>query len=235
MSMTSQFVSYVTTSANWDGDRGILHRTVEHLRLSGIAVVGASAVALPIGIWLGHVRRGGLVAQSVVNVGRAVPSLAILALLFPLSLQYGFGLGFWPTLVALVILAIPPMFTNAYTAIRSVDPSVVEASRGMGMRPIEVLTRVEVPSGLALILTGVRIATLQVIATATLGAYVGFNGLGSFINEGFRQRDDAKLLTGAVAVALCALVIDLAFGVVARSAMPWRTPKARRPRKDLNT
>jgi osmoprotectant transport system permease protein len=92
----------------------------------------------------------------------------------------------------------------------------------MGMRPLEVLTRVEIPAGLALILTGVRIATLQVIATATLGAYVGFNGLGSFITEGFLQRNDAKLLTGAVAVALCALVVDLLFGLITRRAMPWR-------------
>ena len=222
MSITSEFVTYVTTSEHWNGERGILHRAIEHLRLSGIAVVAAAAIALPVAIWLGHGRRGGFAAQSVVNVGRAVPSLAILALLFPLSLRYGFGLGFWPTLVALVILAVPPMFTNAYTAIRSVDPFVVEASRGMGMRPFEVVTRVEVPNGLALILTGVRIATLQVIATATLGAYVGFNGLGSFINEGFRQQDNGKLLTGAVAVALIALLVDVGFGAVVRRATPWR-------------
>ena len=222
--MINQFTTYVTTAANWHGDRGILHRTVEHLRLSGAAVVIAALIALPIAVWLGHTRRGGLVVQSVVNIGRAVPSLAILALLFPLSLRYGFGLGFWPTLGALVILAVPPMFTNAYTAIRSVDPSIVESSLGMGMRGFEVVTRVEVPSGMTLILTGVRIATLQVIATATLGAYVGFNGLGSFINEGFRQQDNGKLLTGAVAVALTALLVDVVFGVVVRRATPWRAP-----------
>ena len=222
--MIHEFTTYITTAANWHGDRGILHRTVEHLRLSGTAVVIAALIALPIAVWLGHTRRGGLVVQSFVNIGRAVPSLAILALLFPLSLRYGFGLGFWPTLGALVILAVPPMFTNAYTAIRSVDPSIVESSLGMGMRGLEVVTRVEVPSGLTLILTGVRIATLQVIATATLGAYVGFNGLGSFINEGFRQQDNGKLLTGAVAVALTALLVDVAFGVVVRRATPWRTP-----------
>jgi osmoprotectant transport system permease protein len=216
------FYDYVTTAGHWHGTSGITHRTVEHLRLSLYAVLAAAIVALPPAVVLGRLKRGGLFAQSVVNVGRAIPSLAILALLFPLSLRYGFGLGFWPTFAALVILAVPPMFTNAYAAIRNVDPSVIEASRGMGMRPLEVLTRVEIPSGLALILTGVRIATLQVIATATLGAYVGFNGLGSFINEGFRQRDDAKLVTGAVAVALCALVIDLIFGIAARRSMPWR-------------
>ena len=226
--MIRAFLDYVTTASNWSGTRGIGHRTIEHLRLSGAAVIAAALLALPPAVWLGRSKRGGLLAQSIVNVGRAVPSLAILALLFPISLRYGFGLGFWPTFIALVILAAPPMFTNAYTGIRSVDPSMVEASRGMGMRPLEVLTRVEIPSGLALILTGVRIATLQVIATATLGAYVGFNGLGSFINEGFRQRDDAKLLTGAVAVALCALAVDLAFGVLTRRAMPWRAPKPQR-------
>lgn len=207
---------------DWWGTAGLIHRTTEHLRLSLFAVIAAALIALPPALVLGRLRRGGLLAQSVVNIGRAVPSLAILALLFPLSLRYGFGLGFWPTFAALVILAVPPMFTNAYAGIRSVDPSIVEASRGMGMRPLEVLTRVEIPSGLALILTGIRIATLQVIATATLGAYVGFNGLGSFINEGFRQRDDTKLVSGAIAVALCALVVDLLFGIAARRSMPWR-------------
>ncbi len=217
------FLNYVTTTSHWSGNRGIGHRTIEHLRLSFSATMVAAVLALPVAAWLGHVRRGGLAAQSIVNIGRAIPSLAILALVFPLSLQYGFGLGFWPTFTALVILAVPPMFTNAYAGVRSVDPSIVEASLGMGMKPSEVLLRVEVPSAMALITAGVRIATLQVIATATLGAYVGFNGLGSFIREGFRQRDNAKLLTGAVAVAVCALSVDLIFGVIARRAMPWRT------------
>jgi osmoprotectant transport system permease protein len=168
------------------------------------------------------------VTQWIVNIGRAVPSLAILAILFPLSLEYGFGLGFWPTLGALVFLGVPPMFTNAYVGVTNVDPSIVEASRGMGMRPADVLWRVEIPSALTLVLTGVRVATLQVIATATLGAYVGFNCLGSFINEGIRQQDDGKLLTGAVAVALTALIVDLAFGFIIRRATPWaRTHKGR--------
>lgn len=216
------FLDFVSTDANWWGDNGLAVRGLAHLRVSFLAVVAAAVVALPPAVVLGRGRRGGLFVQSVVNVGRAVPSLAVLALLFPLSLRYGFGLGFWPTFAALVVLAVPPMFTNAYTGIRSVDPALVEASRGRGMRPHEVLTRVEIPSGLALILTGVRIATLQVIATATLGAYVGFNGLGSFITEGFLERNDAKLLTGAIAVATCALVADLLFGIAARRAMPWR-------------
>jgi osmoprotectant transport system permease protein len=218
-----EFVRFVSTGSNWSGTPGIAHRTAEHLRLSLIATVVAAVVALPLAVWLGHVRRGGFAAQSFVNVGRAIPSLAILAMLFPISLRYGFGLGFWPTFGALLILAVPPMFTNAYTGVRAVDPAVVDASLGMGMTPTEVLLRVEIPNALPLILTGVRIATLQVIATATLGAYVGFNGLGSFINEGFRQQDNGKLLTGAIAVALCALLVDAAFGVVVRRSTRWRS------------
>ncbi|MBW8825367.1 MAG: ABC transporter permease [Acidobacteria bacterium] len=227
----AQFGQYVTDHHHWDGPRGIPHRTVEHLRLSVTAMVAAAAVALPLGAWLGHVRRGGVVVQWLVNIGRAVPSLAILAILFPLSLRYGFGLGFWPTVPALVVLAIPPMFANAYAGVRGVDPATVEAARGMGLRPAQVLSRVEVPTALPLILTGVRVATLQVIATATLSAYVGFNGLGSFINEGFRQQDDAKLLTGAVAVATVALTVDALFVLLVRRATPWRMASARPSRK----
>jgi len=227
MSATTELVSYVTTSSHWTGERGIPWRTFEHLRLSASAVAVGIVIALPPAVWLGHVRRGGLLAQSLVNIGRAVPSLAVVAILFPLSLRYGFGLGFWPTFVALVLLAIPPMFTNAYVAVRTVEPAVVEAARGMGMKRAQVIGRVQVPSGLPLILGGVRVATLQVIATATLGAFVGFNGLGSFINEGFRQQDDGKLLTGAFLVALLALLVDIAFGRVVLRITPWRAaPRA---------
>jgi osmoprotectant transport system permease protein len=220
--MINLFWHFVTTAHNWSGHNGIGHRAAEHLRLSFAATIAAAVFAVPVAAWLGHIRRGGFVGQSAVNIGRAVPSLAVLALLFPLSLRYGFGLGFWPTFAALVVLAVPPMFANTYAAVRNVDPAVVDASRGMGMKGAEVLLRVEIPGGAGLILTGVRIAALQVIATATLGAYVGFNSLGSFINEGIGQRDDAKLLTGAVAVALCALVVDLAFGVIVRRATRWQ-------------
>lgn len=222
MGAVGDLVSFLTTADNWSGQRGIIHRTTEHLRLSGASLVVSGLIAIPPAVVLGHVRRGGFAAQSVVNIGRAVPSLAIVSILFPLSLQYGFGLGFWPTFGALVLLAAPPMFTNAYTGVRAVDPAVVEASRGMGMRPAQVIGRVEVPSALPLILAGVRVATLQVIATATLGAFVGFNALGSYIYEGFRQQDDGKLLTGALLVSLIALLVDLALGVVARRATPWR-------------
>ena len=227
MGAIQDVTDYVTTSSHWWGERGIVHRSIEHMRLSGASVLAGAAIAIPPALTLGHIRRGGLLAQSIVNIGRAVPSFAILALLFPLALQYGFGLGFWPTFGALVLLAIPPMFTNTYVGIRDVDPSIVEASRGMGMGPAQVLLRVETPIARPLMLTGVRIAAVQVVATATLGAFVGFNGLGSYINEGFRQQDDGKLLTGAVGVAILAFLTELFFSLVARRATPWLTPDRR--------
>lgn len=227
MGAVQDFTDYVTTSANWWGERGIVHRSIEHMRLSVAAVTAGAVIAIPLGLVFGHLKKGGFIVQSVVNVGRAIPSFAILALVFPLSLSYGFGLGFWPTFVALVPLAIPPMFTNTYVGVRGVDPSIVEASRGMGMGPAQVLLRVETPIARPLIITGVRVAALQVVATATLGAFVGFNGLGSFINEGFRQLDDGKLLTGAVAVAVLAFLTELLFSLIARRATPWLTPATR--------
>ena len=224
MGAIQDFTDFVTTSSNWWGERGIIHRSVEHMRLSGVSVLAASAIAIPSAMFFGHVKRGGLIAQSIVNIGRAMPSFAILALVFPISLQYGFGLGFWPTFAALVPLAIPPMFTNTYVGVRDVDPAIVEASRGMGMGGRQVLFRVEAPIAMPLILTGLRISSVQVVATATLGALVGFNGLGSYIFEGFAQQDDGKLYVGAVGVALLAIVTELFFSVIVRRATPWLSP-----------
>lgn len=221
MGAVQDFANYVSESSNWWGERGILHRSIEHMRLSGASVLAAAAVAVPSAMFFGHTKRGGLLAQSVVNIGRAIPSFALLALLFPLSLEYGFGLGFWPTLVALVLLAIPPMFTNTYIGVRDVDPAIMEASRGMGMGERQVLLRVEMPIALPLIITGMRLAAVQVVATATLGGLFGFNSLGSYIFEGFAQQDDGKLYTGAVGVAILAVLTELVFSLVAPRATPW--------------
>ncbi|MGH9187835.1 MAG: ABC transporter permease [Acidimicrobiales bacterium] len=214
---------FMTTEDNWWGGNGITQRLTDHVWISVVSVVIAALLALPPAMALGHIRRGGLIAATVVNIGRSIPTFAIVSLLFPISLSLGFteNLGFWPTTVALVLLAIPPMFTNAYTGIVGVEAPVVDASRGMGLRPAEVLWGVELPNALPLVITGVRVAAVQVVATATLGAYVGFGGLGAFINEGFSQNDDGKLLTGAVLVALLAIGVELGFGVVERVLTPW--------------
>jgi osmoprotectant transport system permease protein len=221
VSAWGEFVDYVTLADNWWGRRGIATRIEDHVTISVVATAAAAALAVPPALWLGHIRRGGAVATAVVNVGRAVPSFAIVALALPISLRYGFGLGFWPTVVALVALALPPIFTNTYAGVAGIDPAVSDAARGMGMRGGEVLWRVEVPNALPLLLTGMRISAVQVVATATLGAFVGFGGLGAFINEGFRQQDDGKQLTGAVLVALLAIATELLFGVGQRLLTPW--------------
>lgn len=228
MSAWGEFVDYVTLTDNWWGRRGIATRIVDHVEISVAATAIGAAVAIPAALWLGHIRRGGTVATAVVNVGRAVPSFAIVALALPFSLRYGFGLGFWPTMVALVALALPPIFTNTYAGITGIDDAVVDAARGMGMRGGEVLWRVEAPNALPLLLTGLRVSAVQVVATATLGAFVGFGGLGAFIYEGFRQNDDGKLLTGAVLVAVLSIATELLFGVGQRLLTPWLTRKATR-------
>lgn len=224
MEALGDFVSYVTTAEHWWGNRGILQRSYDHMRLSGLSVLIATVLAFPPAVVLGHIRRGGLLAVWIVNIGRALPSFAILALVLPISLSWGFGLGFWPTAVALVLLALPPIFTNTYTGIAEVQPGTVEAAVAMGMRPHEVATRVEIPSAMPLILTGLRVSSVQVVATATLGALVGFGGLGAYIIEGFAQQDDGKLLTGAVAVALLSVVTEAAFSGLQRLLTPWSRP-----------
>ena len=217
----NELFDYLSTADNWWGRQGIVRAVYDHVRLSGLATLIAVVIAVPPAVVLGHARRGGFLAVSVVNIGRAMPTFAILALVFPLSLRYGFGLGFWPTAFALVLLAIPPIFTNTYTGVRDVDPGVVGAATGMGMSPRQVLARVEVPNAVPLIVTGVRIAAVQVVATATLGALFGFGGLGALITKGIAQQDDGKLLTGALFVALLAIATEVAFGALERRLTPW--------------
>jgi len=221
MDAVSEFWDLVTTAANWSGERGITHRAYEHLRISLLATALAALLALPPALVLGHLKRGGAVAVSAVNLGRALPSFGIMLLAVPFSLRWGYGIGFWPAFVALVVLGVPPIFTNAYTGVRAVDQHTVEAALGMGMTRREVLLRVELPNAAPMILTGLRVATVQVIATATLAAYAGYQCLGSFVTEGLAAGDDAKLLTGAVTVAALSVCTDLAFAFTQRRATPW--------------
>jgi osmoprotectant transport system permease protein len=218
MHVLSEFWHYITTWDHWTGPHGIFALLFAHVRISLVATFVAALIALPPAVVLGHARRGGIVAISIINIGRAIPSLAIIA--FFTAFQF-FGFGYRPTLIALIALAIPPMFTNAYTGIRDVDRGVVEAARGMGMTPREVLLGVEVPSALPLIITGVRISAVQVVATATLGAIVAFECLGSLITQGLAEPNDGKLMTGAVLVALLALITDGFFALVQRALTPW--------------
>lgn len=220
-----QLWEHLTTADSWWGPNGLLALTWAHVKLSLVATGIAVALAVPAGVYLGHIRRGGVVAVSIVNVGRAVPTFAVIALVFPFSLRWGFGLGFWPTCVALVLLAVPPIFTNVYTGIRDVDPGMVEAARGMGMTGLQVLRKVEVPNGLPLIITGIRVAAVQVVATATLAALVGYKDLGTLILTGFATQNDGVLLSGALLVALLSIATDAGLGLVERLATPWQRTK----------
>jgi osmoprotectant transport system permease protein len=189
----------------------LLSKTGEHLELSGVSLVIAILLALPLGLWLGHRHRGFLFAASVANVGRALPSVVLIA--FGLTIL---GIGFWNNTAALVVLAVPPILTNAYSAIDGVDRDVVEAARGMGYTDFQILTRVELPLGLPLVIAGIRISAIFVIATATIAAVAGGGGLGEII-----VNQASYGLAGVVAASLC--VSALAFlaagllGLVLRS------------------
>ncbi len=219
---------YLTSDAAWSGNRGLPALAWAHVKLSLLSVVVAGAIAIPPAVVLGHVRRGALLAVSVVNIGRAIPTFAIVVLIFPFSLRWGFSLGFWPTFIALVLLAIPPIFTNTYTGVRDVPPDALEAARGMGMEASEIIRKVEVPVAWPLIITGLRISAVQVVATATLGALVGYRNLGTPIVQGFTQSDKGPLLAAAIAVTLLALLTDWMFALAERRLAPWRSPKGRR-------
>jgi osmoprotectant transport system permease protein len=208
-------LAFFTTAANYWGPEGIVHRMQEHLVLSFVSLVVALAVALPIGLVLGHTGRGGPLAINVSNLGRAVPSFAILVLMASII-----GIGWKPAFVALVALAIPPVVTNTYTAIRSVDTEVRESAVGMGLTGGQVLTRVEVPMGLPLIMAGVRTSAVQVVATASLAALVGWGGLGRFIIDGLAVRNFVKVFAGALLVALLSLLVEIGLSAVQRAVVP---------------
>jgi osmoprotectant transport system permease protein len=201
----------------------LLQRTVEHIQISAVALAVALAVGLPLALWLGHSGRGGFVAINSSNVGRALPTLALLALLLPVT-----GLSDTTTIVALAALAIPPILTNAYTGVRGVDRDVVEAARGMGMRGGQILGRVELPLAAPVVIAGIRTSAVQVVATATLGAVIAGGGLGRFIVDGFAAGDVPQLVTGAIAVAVLSVLTELGLGAVERLVTPTGTTLARR-------
>lgn len=218
MSLLADTARWFVDPAHWQGSDAISTRILEHLALSALAVLIGCAIALPVGLYLGHTGRFGFIAVNVANVGRALPSLALLALALPIAFALGLGLGFWPTLIAMVPLALPPVLTNAYVAVRTVDADVIEAARGMGLSGPGILRRVELPLALPLILSGVRTGAVNVVATATLGALVAWGGLGRFIVDGLALQEYDRLLAGALLVAGLAIVVEVTFGTVERLA-----------------
>jgi osmoprotectant transport system permease protein len=210
-----RLVEWFSAPAQWSGPNAIPARVLEHLGYTLLAVVIAAVIALPLGALIGHTRRGELAVVGVANGLRALPELGVLVL-FVLLL----GLGLLPPTLALVLLAIPPMLAGAYSGVAGADPGAVDAARGMGMRESQILLQVEVPSAVPLVLGGVRFATLQVIATATIAAYVGLGGLGRYILDGFSVRDYPQVLGGALVVAVLSIVVELVLQGLGRLVTP---------------
>jgi osmoprotectant transport system permease protein len=219
MSLLADVARWFADPAHYRGGDAVQTRVFEHLELSAFPVLVALAIALPVGLYLGHTGRFAFVAVSVANIGRALPSLALLALVLIPVVSLGLGLGFWPTVVALIPLAIPPILTNAYVAIRNVDRDVIEASRGMGLGEAQILRRIELPLGLPLVLAGIRTASVNVVATATLGAVVASGGLGRYIVDGFALQEYDRLFAGALLVALLAIMVEAGIGALERRAV----------------
>ncbi|MFF9065439.1 ABC transporter permease [Streptomyces sp. NPDC014891] len=207
--------SWLTTSGHWSGENGVWHRLAEHLFLTVVCLVISCVIALPVALLLGHLGKGGALAVNLSNVGRAVPTFAVLVLLLlsPIGTY-----GQWPTIIALVLFAVPPLLTNAYVGMRGVDPDVVRAARGMGMTGRQTLTLVEVPLAMPLILTGVRIAAVQLVATATVAALAGGGGLGRIITAGFNLASTPQVVAGAFLVAVLALLVEGVFEAAQRLA-----------------
>ncbi|GGY10480.1 ABC transporter permease [Streptomyces hiroshimensis] len=219
MGVVERTWTWLATGAHWSGTDGVWHRLGEHLFLTVVCLVLSCAIALPVAVLLGHLGKGGALAVNLSNAGRAVPTFAVLVLLLlsPLGTH-----GSWPTVIALVLFAIPPLLTNAYVGMREVDRDVVEAARGMGMTGRQLIARVELPLAFPLIVTGVRTAAVQVVATTTLAALPGGGGLGRIITAGFRLTDTAQVVAGALLVAVLALIVEGVLVVAERLLDPVR-------------
>ncbi|HEX7224593.1 MAG TPA: ABC transporter permease [Candidatus Limnocylindria bacterium] len=228
MEFLGEVVAWFADPATWSGSDGIPTRIGEHLVLSIIPLLVAIAVALPIGAWIGHTGRAVNLVINVANIGRAIPSLAILAVVTMLLQAWLVDIGLRSvsseiaTIIAMTALALPPILTNTYVGVSEVDADLVEAGRGMGMTARQVLRRVELPVALPVILAGIRTAAVQVVATATLGAVFATGGLGRYIIDGIAQRRYDAVLAGAVLVAALSILTEVGFTLVERRTAPGR-------------
>jgi osmoprotectant transport system permease protein len=216
---------YLNDPFNWTRRGGILDLLTEHVLISAAAVLLGAALALPLGMLLGSTGRGGGAVVVLSNVSRAVPTLALLTVFAVTPL----GFSDTATILALALFAFPPMLTNTFVGFREVDRDVREAARAMGMSPGQVVARVELPLALPLVMTGVRTAAVQVVATATLAALVGGGGLGRIINLGFGQQDYAVMIAGALLVAVLSLLTEVLLVLLTAALTPgprrWALPR----------
>ena len=223
-----QLLAFLTDAASWQGETGIPNRLIEHLAISLLAVLTASAIALPLGFYIGHTGKLQLLGINIANIGRAVPSYAVMVMLLPVMLGLApvlgydprLGLRFFPIFLAMVLLAVPPILVATYAGLQDVDRDLTESSRGMGLTERQILTGVELPLALPVIVGGFRVALLQVIATATIGAFLAGGGLGRYIIDGIARRDDGMLYAGVVLVAVLAIGTDVVLSWVQRRLTP---------------
>jgi osmoprotectant transport system permease protein len=232
--MLGDVLSYLTDGANWSGENGIGAFAVQQLLLTVTALLAALVLGLPPALYLGHRHRGGFLAVNVSNVGRAIPVFAVLLVLAlgPIgSDEFGpYGRAGLATLIALVLFALPPLITNTYVGITEVDRGAVEAARGMGMSEMKVFTAVELPLAIPVIMNGIRLALVQVWATATIAALVAGPGLGRIITRGFANHRTYEVVAGAVLVALGALLLEALAVLAERYADPMRRARRQQAR-----
>ncbi len=215
MNFLHQALAYIFTAANWAGPSGLTARILEHLTYTAVAVVFSALIAIPLGMLVGHTGRGTFLVVSGVNALRALPTLGVLLLGVLL-----WGLGLVPPTIALMLLGIPPLLAGTYAGIANVDADVVDAARAMGMTESRILLRVETPIAMPLILGGLRTATLQIVATATVAAYASLGGLGRYLIDGIKIRQFYLALVGALMVTVLALLLDAALAFAVWLSMP---------------
>ncbi|MGN7210443.1 ABC transporter permease [Brachybacterium paraconglomeratum] len=214
-------LEWLSDPARWTGPSGIPLRTAEHLCYTALGVLVAALIAVPVGLYVGHTGRFKGLAVGAAGVARALPTLGLVTL-FALLV----GIGLTAPLLSFVILAIPSLLAGAYSAVETADPATVDAARAQGMTEWQILTRVELPLGMPLLVGGVRGATVQVVATAMLAAYVGSGGLGRYIFQGLGSQDYPQMIAGSLLVIVLALVLDLALLLLQRATAPRGTAAA---------
>jgi osmoprotectant transport system permease protein len=211
-------VSWLTDPANWTGSGGIPAQVGYHLLYSAVALLIALAIAIPLGIVIGYTGRGEALVAGFANALRALPSLGLLVLLFLIIAPVAAGklVYLLPTVIVLVLLAVPPILTGTYAGIQNADPDAVGAARGMGYTKRQILMRVQLPCALPLMVSGVRSSTLQIVSTATIAAYLGLQGLGRVILDGRAQASFAEMAGGAILVAVLAILLEFTFAWIGR-------------------
>ncbi|WP_158851402.1 ABC transporter permease [Saccharothrix deserti] len=213
--LIAEVLRWFADGTRWSGPEGVVQRLFEHLQYSLLSTVVAVLIALPIGLLIGHTGKGAFFAINLASFGRALPTVGVVILVFLVS-----GLNLWPVYVALVVLAIPVIVTNTYAGMAAVDHDVRDAARGTGLNGWQVLFQIELPLAVPLIMNGVRLAVVQVVATATIAAYISFGGFGRYVFDGFAQNDLAQVFGGAVLIAVLAIALDLALSGLQRALTP---------------